>query len=341
MYYNEKYINGYLDALEREIKTRYQGEVINSIYIGGGTPTSLNYNELERLLNITKMFKISNEFEFTIESNIESLDDDKIRLLKKNKINRISLGVQSFNNKCLDILKRTHTKDDTIKIIKKLKDNKLTNINIDIIYGIIDDIDVVKSDIETFLKLDIPHISCYSLIIESNTNLSINNYHNIDEDKEYQQYQFIAGILKENNYNHYEISNYARDGYQSVHNLNYWNNGNYYGFGLSAVSFLDNNRITNTRNLNKYLKGDYLDEALPEDKDTRMSNTMILGLRKLEGVDIKDFYNKYQEDIVDVFDIDELLQERLVLQEGNYLKINPNYLYLSNEILLKFLERRS
>jgi oxygen-independent coproporphyrinogen-3 oxidase len=341
IYYNKKYINSYLDNLEIEIKNRYQDELVNSIYIGGGTPTSLSYQELERLLNITKVFKTTSNLEFTIESNIDSLDEEKIKLLKKYNINRISLGVQSFNQKCLNILNRTHTKEDTINIINKLKHNGLTNINIDIIYGIIDDIEVVKEDIKTFLTLDIPHISCYSLIIEPNTYLSLNNYKNIDEDIEYKQYELITKLLKENNYNHYEISNYAKDNYQSLHNLNYWNNGNYYGFGLSSVSFLNNYRITNTKNLSKYLQGNYLDNQVLEDKDTLMSNTMILGLRKLEGVDINSFYNKYQEKIEDVFDIEKLLKDKLIIIENNYLKINPNYLYLSNEILLNFLERRS
>lgn len=340
IYYNKKYINNYLNNLEQEIKSRYKNEQINSIYIGGGTPTSLDLEELEKLLNITKIFKTNSQIEFTIESNIESLNEDKIKLLTKYNVNRISLGVQSFNKDILKILNRHHTKEQTINIIKKLKTNGLTNINIDLIYGIIPNREALKKDIETFLSLKIPHISCYSLIIEPNTYLSINNYKNIDEEIEYGDYNYIEKILQDNNYSHYEISNYSLKGYESTHNINYWNNGNYYGFGLSAVSFVGNKRISNTKNLTKYLQGSYIDTIDEETKDIEMSNTMILGLRKIEGINIINFKNKYNEDIKEVFDIDSLLKDKLLLLEDNYLKINPKYLYLSNEILLNFLERK-
>lgn len=340
IYYDKIYIDRYLNNLDREIRERYKGEIVNSIYIGGGTPTSLDYQELKRLLDITRIFNTNREIEFTIESNIDSIDDDKIGLLKSYNVNRVSLGVQSFDSKCLEILKRTHNKKQAIDIIRKLKTNGLTNINIDIIYGIIDDMGVVEEDINTFLELEIPHISCYSLIVENNTMLSVNNYKNIDEDIEYRQYKFINNMLSKNNYYQYEISNYCKEGYESLHNINYWNNGNYYGFGLSSVSFINNYRVSNTRNLSRYLKGHYIDSEVLEDKDTRMSNTMILGLRKIEGVNRKSFYYQYQEKIEDVFEIDDLIRSNKLIDEDGFLRISCEYLYLSNEILLRFLERK-
>ena len=314
---------------------------MNSIYIGGGTPTSLDKDELERLFKITKIFNKSKDIEFTIESNVESLNLDKIKLLKKYSVNRVSIGVQSFDKDILKLLNRNHNKEKTIDIIKKLKTNGLTNINIDLIYGIIPNRDVLKKDLDIFLELDIPHISCYSLIIEPHTYLYINDYHNIDDNIEYDDYKYIRDRLLDNNYNHYEISNYSKLGYESSHNINYWDNGNYYGFGLSAVSFIDNKRISNTKNLSKYLKGNYIDSIELEDKDIRMSNTMILGLRKIDGVNINSFKDIYNEDINKVFDIDKLLEDKLLMIEDGYLKINPKYLYLSNEILINFLERKN
>ena len=182
--YNNKYIDNYLDNLEKEIRNRYKNETIKSIYIGGGTPSSLSYQELERLFNIIKIFKLDSNYEFTIECNVNNLDINKIKLFKDNGVNRVSLGVQSFNKEILTILNRSHTYKEVYNVINNLKNNNINNINIDLIYGVNDNIDIVKKDIDYFLSLHIPHISCYSLIIEDNTLLKINNYQNIDEDIE-------------------------------------------------------------------------------------------------------------------------------------------------------------
>ena len=335
--YNKTYINNYLDNLEKEIKKRYKNETVKSIFIGGGTPTSLSISELERLFNIIKIFKLDNNYEFTIESNIESLSIDKIKLLKEHGINRVSLGVQSFNKDILKDLGRKHRKEDIKKIVNLLKNNSINNISIDLIYGVNNDINIVKEDIDLFLSLDIPHISCYSLIIEDNTIYGINNREYIDEDIEYKMYNYIENTLKNNGYNHYEVSNYARPGYKSIHNINYWNNGSYYGFGLGAVSYINNYRITNTKNLTKYLKGEYLKDQIYENKEIRISNSLILGLRKVSGINIDSFNKEYNINILDLYNIKDLIKEEKLLINNNRLYINPKYFYLSNDILLNFI----
>ena len=335
--YNKTYINNYLDNLEKEIKKRYKNETVKSIFIGGGTPTSLSISELKRLFNIIKIFKLDNNYEFTIESNIESLSIDKIKLLKEHGINRVSLGVQSFNEDILKDLGRKHRKEDIKKIVNLLKNNSINNISIDLIYGVNNDINIVKEDIDLFLSLDIPHISCYSLIIEDNTIYGINNREYIDEDIEYKMYNYIEDKLKNNGYNHYEVSNYARPGYKSIHNINYWNNGSYYGFGLGAVSYINNYRITNTKNLTKYLKGEYLKDQIYENKEIRISNSLILGLRKVSGINIDKFNKEYKINILDLYNIKDLIKEEKLLINNNRLYINPKYFYLSNDILLNFI----
>ncbi len=217
MNYNEKYIKNYLNNLKKEIHTRYKGEKIDTLYIGGGTPTSLTLEELEYLLEITNIFNKEDDIEFTIESNIEDMDINKINLLKSYGVNRISFGVESFNKESLNILGRTHTKEeifDTIDLTKKY----FSNINIDLIYGVTDNIDTLKEDIHNFLLLDIPHISCYSLILEKNTKLYNDKFTPISEDIDYEMYNCIKEELKKKGYNHYEISNYAKKGYESIHN---------------------------------------------------------------------------------------------------------------------------
>ena len=335
--YNKKFSTLYLNTLEQEIKERYHYEEVSSIYIGGGTPTSLTYDELKRLLELTKTFNKKQNIEFTIESNVESLTNDKIKLLKEYNINRISLGVQTFNKDNLKELNRHHTKEDIFKVVKSLKDNNINNISIDLIYGITKDINIVKKDIDYFLSLNIPHISCYSLIIEDNTLFKINNRKYIDEDIEYTMYKYIETTLTKNNYIHYEISNYSKEHYESIHNLNYWHNKEYYGFGLGAVSYLNNTRITNTKNLTKYLTNNYIDNSTYEDEQTRISNTIILSLRTIKGLNLIEFKKIFKKDIQDIYNIEPLLKEKKLIIKDNYLFIPKEYIYLSNEILLTFI----
>ncbi len=335
--YCKKYINKYLDNLEREIKNRYKGELIKSIYIGGGTPTSLDNFELERLLKITNIFNKDKIIEFTIESNIESLDIEKIKLFNKYNVNRVSLGVQSFNDDILKELNRYHNKDMVYKVVNDLKKNNINNISIDLIYGVNSNINIIKKDMDIFMDLDIPHVSLYSLIIESHTMFDIGNKKYIKDEIDYEIYKYMENYLIKNNYIHYEVSNYAKEGYQSIHNLNYWDNGYYYGFGMGAVSYLDNYRIMNTKSLTKYLNGEYLYDKIYENKNTIISNALILGLRKVRGINIIDFKNKYNMDIINLYNIKELINDNKLILNGNYLFINPKYYYLSNEILINFI----
>lgn len=335
--YNKKYINDYLDNLEKEIKVRYKSEIVNTIFIGGGTPSSLDDEELIRLMNIIEIFKLNDNYEFIVECNIESITENKLKIMKKYGVNRISIGVESFDNSIIKLLGRNHTKKDVYNKMGIVK-RYFSNINIDLIYAAYDDINILKSDIDCFLKLDIPHISTYSLIIEDNTMLKINGMKNIDEDIDYEMYKYIEDALEKNDYIHYEISNYAKNGYQSKHNLVYWNNEEYYGFGLSSTSYINNERITNTKNLRKYLNGEYLDTSVYEDKDIRMENEIMLGLRKLDGIDLDRFKEKFNVSLEDIYNIDNLISEGYLVKEDNYIKINKKYMYISNEIIVRILE---
>jgi oxygen-independent coproporphyrinogen-3 oxidase len=150
-------------------------------------------------------------------------------------------------------------------------------------------------------------------------------------------YYYIIDYLKKNGYNHYEISNFGKDGYYSMHNLNYWNNLNYYGFGLSASGYIDDIRYTNTRSITNYLKGNYLLTTEKIDQKTKMAEEMICGLRKIEGVSKKEFIKKYNKNIKDVFEIEELLEKKLLLENDEYIFIPEDKLYISNSILVNFI----
>lgn len=337
IYYNKKYINDYLDALEKEIKSNYNNEILDTIYIGGGTPTSLDIDELKKLFHILKIFKLNRTYEFTIECNIESLDKEKIKLFKDFGVNRLSIGIQTFNSKFLKYLNRNHTKEeafDKISFCKKYFDN----INIDLIYGLKNEtIEDLKYDLDMFLKLDINHISTYSLIIEPHTKLYNDKEENINEELDYKMYELICNTLKDNGFNHYEISNFSKNGFESKHNLTYWNNEKYYGFGLGASGFIDNIRYTNTKNINDYIIGNFKGEEEIITKQIDMENEMILGLRKIKGVNTKSFKNKYNLDIENVFDIKKIIKEGKLINKDHYIYINPKYIYLSNDILINFI----
>ncbi|MBO5414474.1 MAG: radical SAM family heme chaperone HemW [Bacilli bacterium] len=336
MFYNQKWSSSYLDSLEKEIDSLYQGEEVSTIYIGGGTPNCLSYNELERLFKIINKFKKNKNIEYTIECNVELLNRAQIKLFKEYGINRVSIGVQTFNPKFLKLLNRHHTKEDVFNKINMLKEEGITNINVDFIYALpgqtLEDLD---SDIRLFKELNIPHISTYSLIIEKHTLLNNMNIKNIDEDLDFAMYNLICSRL--NLYKHYETSNFAKPGYESKHNLSYWENLNYYGFGLGASGYLKNIRYENTHSLTKYLNGNYLEDKEELTKNETIENEFILGLRKINGININKFYKKYNIDIMSIDVVNELLKEGKLVNDGMNIKLSKDYIYTANGILMKFL----
>lgn len=336
MYYNSNFVNSYLNALSNEIKEDYKGEMLDTIYIGGGTPSALSIDELKHLFLITNTLNLSDNYEFTIECNIEDITKEKLELFKNNKVNRISIGVQSFNNKILKYLNRKYDSEIILKKINLAK-KYFDNINIDLIYAVNNEtIDDLKKDLKKFLSIDIPHISCYSLIIEKNTILYNKNEEYISEDLDRLMYDTIEKTLS-SNYCHYEISNYAKKGFESKHNLCYWNNKEYYGFGLSAASFIENKRINNTRNLKKYIEFNRDKEKEILTKEDKIRYELILGFRKIEGINKKEFYNKYNIDIHDLYNINELLKKGYLSENDKYIFIPKEYIYVSNDILINFI----
>lgn len=336
VFYNSKLVDKYLNALSNEIDMYYKGDIINTIYVGGGTPSCLNLEQLKVLFSILNRFKFSNDYEFTFECNIESIDYDKLKFLYDNGVNRLSIGVQTFNEKFLKFLNRNHTSDEVFNKISIAKEIGFNNINIDLIYAIPGEtLDDLNCDIDKFLELGINHISTYSLILEEHTKLYVDGVSNIDEDMDRNMYELICDRLSSNGFNHYEISNFGRDCFESRHNLVYWNNEHYYGFGCGASGYIGNVRYDNTRSLNKYVDGLYrLNENLL-DRNTIIENEFILGLRKISGISISDFNSKYGNIFNAV--VNRLIEEGKLINNGSNIYINPLYMYISNSILVDFI----
>lgn len=338
MYYNFELVDRYLEALDKEIKGKYQNNNIRTLYIGGGTPSSLTLEQIDKLFLILKQIKVNSDAEITFEVNVNDITEELLQKLKDNKVNRISIGIETINDKFLKLLNRSHTKQDVINKID-LSKKYFDNINVDFMYAFPDQtLDDLILDLEFFKTLDVNHISIYSLILEKNTKLYIDNVSPLNEEVESRMYYYIIKYLKDLGYIHYEVSNFAKKGYQSNHNLIYWNNQKYYGFGLGASGFINNIRYTNTRSINHYLEGDFTLEEEVITKKIDMENEMILGLRKMEGVNIKTFFDKYKINIIDAFDIDDLLDKNILRIKDSYIYIDDKYLYLSNQILVRFID---
>lgn len=334
--YNKNFVKKYLDALEKEIINNYKNEILDTIYVGGGTPSSLSVSELNKLFSIIKIFKLSKEYEFTFEVNIEDITEEKLEILKGNKVNRLSIGIESFNDKYLKYLGRNYTSDiinEKVELAKKYFDN----INVDLMYALKNEsLNDLEEDIDKILKLDIKHISCYSLIIEKNTKLYIDNTKYISDDLDSDMYDLIDKKL-ENKYHRYEVSNYSITSYESRHNLTYWKNNEYYGFGLGAAGYIDNIRYTNTRNLSKYISGSYERQEEVLTKEDKIKYEFILGLRLTSGINKDNFNKKYGININEIEIIKELINKGLLIDDKINIYVPKKYFYVLNDILVNFV----
>ena len=329
--YKKHIVDKYLEQLDKEIKAYYLKDKIKTLYIGGGTPSFLSIEQLKKLFKIIKQFNLNECLEFSFECNIEDLTLEKLIILKENGVNRLSIGIETINKHLLKKLNRNYN-INIKETIFKAKALGFNNINVDLIYAIpTQKYKDLINDLKFICSLNIEHISFYSLIIEKNTLFYINKVKPISDTLDYKMYNIIINTLKKHQYNHYEISNASKVGYESKHNLTYWNNEEYYGFGLGSHGYINNIRYENTRSIDKYLKGKYKYKHHHLTKKQTMENHMILGLRKIEGINKKQFKNKYNIDIKDIFNTNKLIETN-----DNFL-IPYDKIYISNEILIDFI----
>lgn len=337
---HHNYVEPYVNQIIKHIESRKAFNA-ETIYIGGGTPTSLSLNYLEKILQSLVRFS-HNVFEYTIESNVENINLELITLLKKYKINRISIGVQSFNNKYLKLLNRSHSYSDILNKINLLKENGLDNISIDLIYGMPNQtIEEWKNDLDIALSLPINHISLYSLMVEEHTVLHLKKIKERDEEFLDDCYQYAYKYLKENGFTRYEVSNFAKSkDYESKHNLVYWNAKEYVAFGVGASGYENNIRYSYTKSLQNYLNNynDRDEEIL--DLYNLKEEYIMLHLRTRYGIPLLDYENKFNSNFIKEFNnvISSLEKENLIEISENTLKVKEDKFYILNYIILKFIE---
>ncbi len=287
----------YLDRLEIELKSEVKNFDLKTIYIGGGTPTVLDETQLERLLLMVEPYakKVN---EYTIETNPETLNLSKIKLLKKYHVNRVSIGVESTDDKILKSINRKHKFSDVITLVDNLRNNGIENINMDLIIGLPNVSEkMLEKDIRNILLLNPCHISCYSLTVHEHTVFYLNKIEEPSEEFAYSCYKKIDEILKKSGYEHYEISNWSKPGKESIHNLVYWQNERYYGIGLAASGYIKDIRYKNTTNLNDYLAGKNEKEVERVNKNDDKEYQIMLNLRTKFGLDLNLFEEKFGYDL--------------------------------------------
>ena len=333
LFYNQKYEKSYLDALENEIKLKVTNKV-RTLYFGGGTPTALSDQGFEGILSFVSKYLIQ-EYEFTVEANVENLTESKLDIMKRCGVNRLSIGVQSTSNALLKEIGRHHTFEEAKKIIFLAKSKGFSNINIDLIYGFKNEgLNDLKHDLEEFIKLDIDHISIYSLIVEKGSILYNKHYLEQNEDDSRKFYEFIVSFLREHGYERYEISNFARNKKYSAHNLTYWHNQEYYGCGLGASGYVGGVRYQNTKSLPEYLKGNYISSSEIVNEKELEEYFLITNLRLEQGFLKDDFKSQFG------IDFEQKYESKIKnFSLSNYFDFSNNRVMLTDEglILMDFI----
>ena len=330
----------YINALKSEIKQRYKNEKLKTIYFGGGTPSLLDSNLLKEVLSL---FSHSKDCEITIEVNPETATIQKLSSIKEAGFNRISLGVQTFYDEILKSIGRKHSENTIYEAITNIKQCGFNNVSIDLIYGLPNQTkELFKEDLKKAIELDIQHISTYGLKIEEDSYFGKHIPTNLPNDEEQaEMFLLLCDFLKENEFEHYEISNFAKKGYRSNHNCAYWKNKNYYGFGLNASGYEENIRYKNTSDFEAYLQNPLLkeDEETLSNQET-MENEIFLALRLKEGINIKELNKKYSMDFEKKYNktIKKYTDLNLLTVKSNYCSLTENGILLSNNIMSEFLD---
>ena len=351
----------YIESLKKELDIYdFSKENITTIYIGGGTPSFIPSKEIVSILEKLKQ-KLKNnktkweDLEITIEINPGTATYEALNDYKKVGINRLSIGIQSSNNERLKQIGRIHTKEEFINTYNMAERVGFKNKNIDLMIGLPEQtIEEIKQDLDFVINLNPTHISVYSLIVEEGTKIekmiTSGKLKLPDEELERNMYWYVKNTLELNGYTHYEISNFAKKGKESKHNLNCWEQKEYIGLGVAAHSYFNNIRYGNTNNLQKYIDINWENYEEAEEKEVKIieeiqdleekqKEYMLLGLRKIEGVSIQKFKEKYVENPIFIFrkELEKLVEENLLEIDGDKIKLTNKGLDLANLVWEEFI----
>lgn len=345
----EKLMDEYIKALNEEIIQKGKDYIISSIFIGGGTPSYLKDSNLESLLITLNGLSLKKELEFTVECNPGTLDENKLNLMKKYDVNRISLGVQSTKNSLLKRIGRIHSYEDFENNYLLARKLGFQNINVDLMFGLPNQtVEDWEESLIKIAKLKPEHISAYSLIVEEGTPF----YTLYEEDKlslpeeeeERTMYLTTKKILSTYGYHQYEISNFAQSGKECFHNKVYWKCNEYLGLGVSASSFINEKRSKNIDNIEEYIErikkhGNIIEEIHVNNTKDDMEEFVFMGLRMVEGIQINEFKERFGKDIYKVFGevIEKNIEKELLISDSGKLYLSPRGIEVSNYVMSDFI----
>jgi oxygen-independent coproporphyrinogen III oxidase len=341
----DQFIERYIDALLTELSWLGTPQPVQTIFLGGGTPTHLNSMQLERLLTgVRHWLPLAPNHEFSVEANPGTLDLDQIEVLADHGVNRISLGAQSFHRDLLRVLERQHDPDDVLRAVDCVR-RRIANVSLDLIFGVPGQTRIDwQSDLKNALRLEPAHLSTYGLTYEKGTRLwkqrQRGDLHALDEEAELELYATAIDTLEAAGFEHYEISSFARPGRRCRHNQVYWANEAYFGFGMGAARYIEGRRELNTRDLSTYLKriaagqsATFQSEMLePED---RARETIAVQLRRAEGVDRPAFTNQtgFEIDALAGAAIQQLVDRGLLHDDGCRVCLTRQGKYVADSVI--------
>ncbi len=339
----------YVDALCKEITLRAEPTTVETIYIGGGTPTVLNVNHIARIIDaVHKNFSVAPTVEITVEANPGTVDRNYLVALRSSGVNRLSLGVQSFDDRLLRSIGRIHTARQAIDIVNDAK-NIFDNVSVDLIYGLPhQSLDDLRRSIDLTKKLDVEHVSCYGLEIEEGTEFfrlqAEGRLELPSEELDADMYDFVTTELPRLGWRRYEISNFAKRGFESRHNLGYWSDAKYIGLGAGASSYDRSERRMNVENVVEYIDGinGGRDVSILEETITRkvaIEEFFFLGLRKADGINRNHFQKKFDTSIENIFGnvIDKLSSDGLIAVDENHIRLTERGMKFGNIVFAEFL----
>lgn len=338
MLYFPKIARKYICNLIVDLKKVKQNfNKFKTIYIGGGTPSSLSISLLENLLKYASILLLKNG-EFTFEANLDSLTEEKLKILKKYGVNRLSIGIETSSNKYLSLMNREYDFDinKKMELVKKY----FTNFNLDLIYGLPNETLLeVKKDLEFILNFKPKHISIYALEVNPNSKFYIDGIKEEKDEILRKQYDFVVNFLKNNGYNRYEVSNFALKGYKSRHNINYRKDNEYVAIGTSSSGFIDNIRYVNSSSISDYIKGKRNKETEIITKTSDKTYYILTNLRLEEGFKLSDYKRKFNEDFYlekkEV--IDDFIKHNVLIMDKDRIRVATDYIYVLDSIVVKLI----
>ncbi len=340
LYKNQNYEDKYIDQLLKDLSlTRDKFFKFETIYIGGGTPSCLSLDNLEKILiACSKMHK--RDYEFSIETNPEDINQKLLELLKKYGVNRISIGIQTFNENILNTINRNYhiNYKNMIELVKKY----ISNINLDFIYGLPGySFDILKEDLKDFFELNVNHASFYSLIVSPGTIFFNKKVKEIDEDLSSEYYLYILKEMRKHGFERYEVSNYAKQGFECKHNLTYWRNKEYLGIGLNASGYIGNIRYSNTMNFSEYIKGiNNINREIITDKQLE-EYYFITNLRLSKGFSLDEYFKIFKTDFIKKYNkkVDLMIDNEQVTVNNGYFSCTDKGLLILDLILLQLIDK--